>query len=193
MRWKIEILRDRTNRPSHVEINAIPEHLSACWHQTTRNIVRLYTFLDWCETAELAEQIVRARKIAFDMRERTESRVLFVGVVNQNYMWNVDITLLDNDTLVSTVDKCSLLAIELCPVCAEVCEASGAGRRWITVTDKSKGLKVSAAVDAAGVYWRFFRVKDNGNGGLLVSTSRSADHEHLFCRVLSALSAQGRV
>lgn len=117
VRWKIEILRDRTNRPSHVEINAIPEHLSACWHQTTRNIVRLYTFLDWCETAELAEQIVRARKIAFDMRERTESRVLFVGVVNQNYMWNVDITLLDNDTLVSTVDKCSLLAIELCPVC----------------------------------------------------------------------------
>ena len=76
---------------------------------------------------------------------------------------------------------------------AEVCEASGAGRRWITVTDRAHGLKVSAAVDAAGVYWRFFRVKDTGNGGLLISTSRSADHEHLFCRVLSALSAQGRV
>lgn len=76
---------------------------------------------------------------------------------------------------------------------SEVCEASGAGRRWITVTDHAKGLKVSAAVDAAGVSWKYFRVKDNGNGGLLVSTSRTKDHEHLFCRVLQSLSAIGRV
>lgn len=75
---------------------------------------------------------------------------------------------------------------------AEVCEASGAGRRWITVTDKSKGLKVSAAVDAGGVTWKYFHVKDDGNGGRLISTSRSADHEHLFVRVLQSLSAAGR-
>ena len=76
---------------------------------------------------------------------------------------------------------------------AEVCEASGAGRRWITVTDPARGLKVSAAVDATGVYWRFFRQKDDGRGGRLIATSRTPDHEHLFRRVLSALSAMGRV
>ncbi len=76
---------------------------------------------------------------------------------------------------------------------AEVCEASGPGLRVITVTDKARGLKVSAAVDATGVYWRFFRQKDDGRGGRLIATSRTPDHEHLFRRVLSALSAMGRV
>lgn len=75
----------------------------------------------------------------------------------------------------------------------EVCEASGAGRRWITVTDKARGLKVSTAVDAAGLSFRWYRVKDDGNGGRLISTARTPDHEHLFVRLLDCLAAVGRV
>ena len=75
---------------------------------------------------------------------------------------------------------------------AEVCEASGAGLRIITVTDKVRGLKVSARVDDGTTTFRWYRVKDDGNGGRLISTSRTADHEHLFRRVLEALLPLGR-
>ena len=76
---------------------------------------------------------------------------------------------------------------------AEVCEASGPGLRIITVTDKVRGLKVSARVGVHGTTtFRWYRVKDNQNGGRLISTSRTADHEHLFRRVLEALVPLGR-
>ena len=74
----------------------------------------------------------------------------------------------------------------------EVCEASGPGLHVITVTDTARGLKVSARVDRIGTSFRYYRVKDNGNGGLLISTARTREHEHLFIRVLNCLSAMGR-
>ena len=76
---------------------------------------------------------------------------------------------------------------------AEVCEASGPGLRIITVTDKVRGLKVSARVDSHGTTFRWYRVKDDGNGGRLISTACTPEHEHLIVRVLQSLNAAGRV
>ena len=75
---------------------------------------------------------------------------------------------------------------------AEVCEASGPGLRVITVTDRRRGLKVSARVDSHGTTFRWYRVKDDGNGRL-ISTARTPEHEHLIVRVLQSLNAAGRV
>lgn len=74
----------------------------------------------------------------------------------------------------------------------EVCEASGPGLRIVSVTDHKRGLKVSARVDRYGTTFQWYRVKDNGNGGLLISTSRTRDHEPLFLRLLQALVPMGR-